>query len=93
MIKVTIVEDIKSIREGLSALINMTPEFSSTESYDSCESMLKEIENTTPDVILMDINLLGMSGIEGVKKVKKRSQILILSCSLFTKTTKAFLKP
>ena len=72
MIKVTIVEDIKSIREGLSALINMTPEFRCIESYDSCESMLKNIEVTTPDVILMDINLLGMSGIEGVKKVKKR---------------------
>ncbi len=72
MIKVSIVEDIKPIREGLAALINMTPELSCIDSYDSCESMLKQIDKTTPEVILMDINLPGMTGIEGVKKVKNK---------------------
>ncbi len=71
MIKVAIVEDIKPIREGLSALINGTPELSCTNSYESCEDMLEEMQEIKHDVILMDINLPGISGIEGVKKVKK----------------------
>ena len=71
MIKVTIVEDIKPIREGLSALINGTPELSCLNSYEKCEDLLTDLNNLKPDVILMDINLPGISGIEGVKKIKK----------------------
>jgi len=71
MIKVTIVEDIKPIRDGLAALIDGTPELSCSNSYESCEDMLDEVQEIKPDVILMDINLPGISGIEGVKQVKK----------------------
>lgn len=71
MIKVTIVEDVKAIREGLAALIDGTPEFSSNNSFESCEDMFAEVNDCKPDIILMDINLPGISGIEGVKKVKK----------------------
>ncbi len=70
MIKVTIVEDNKPIREGLTALIDGTPELSCTNSFETCEEMLSNLKETNPDVILMDINLPGISGIEGVKKVK-----------------------
>ncbi len=71
MIKVTIVEDIKPIREGLSALINGTPELNCNYSYENCEDLLNNLLDITPDVILMDINLPGISGIEGVKKIKE----------------------
>ncbi len=71
MIKVTIVEDIKPIREGLSAIINGTPELNCNYSYENCEDLLNNLLDITPDVILMDINLPGISGIEGVKKIKE----------------------
>ena len=71
MIKVIIVEDIKPIRVGLSALIEGTPELTCISSYDSCEGLLSELEKKKPDVILLDIQLNGMSGIEGIKEIRK----------------------
>lgn len=71
MIKISIVEDIKMIREGLKILINGNEDFSCIGAYESVEDLFKEIEKKSPDVILMDIQLPGISGIEGVKKVKK----------------------
>lgn len=71
MIKVIVVEDIKPIRDGLSALIEGTPELTCIDSYDSCEDMLPNLELNNPDVILLDIQLNGMSGIEGIKEIRK----------------------
>lgn len=73
MIKVIVVEDIKIVREGLAALIDGTPEFTCVNAYDSCESLLLELKQIEPDVILLDIQLNGMSGIEGIGKIKEIS--------------------
>ncbi len=70
MIKVVVVEDNDSIREGLKVLINGTEEYDCTACYSDCESMLRNIKKLNPDVLLMDIGLPGMNGIEGIKKVK-----------------------
>ena len=70
MIKVVVVEDNDSIREGLNILINGTEGYSCIACYSDCESMLKNINKFSPDVLLMDIGLPGMNGIEGIKKVK-----------------------
>jgi DNA-binding NarL/FixJ family response regulator len=74
MIKVAVVEDIKMIRDGLRILIDGSDDFSCVGTYESVEDLLDEIEEKTPDVILMDIQLPGISGIEGVKKAKLISQ-------------------
>ena len=71
MINVAIVEDNKTIREGLSALVNGTEGFKCKGSYPDCETFLRELESLNVDVILMDIGLPGMNGIEGVKKAKQ----------------------
>jgi DNA-binding NarL/FixJ family response regulator len=71
IIKVIIVEDNDTIREGLAVLINGTEGFRCLASYSDCESMLKHIEDLTPDILLMDIVLPGMSGIDGVKQIKQ----------------------
>lgn len=71
MINVAIVEDNKTIREGLSALVNGTEGFKCKGSYPNCETFLDELESLNVDVILMDIGLPGMNGIEGVKKAKQ----------------------
>lgn len=82
MIKVVVVEDNDSIREGLKILIDGTDDYSCIASFSECETMLKNIKKLNPDVLLMDIELPGMNGIEGIKKVKLIFQdlaILILT--------------
>ncbi len=70
MIKVTIVEDTDEIREGLAVLINGSDGFSCVGTYPSGEAALKGIPSSMPDVVLMDIGLPGMSGIECVHRIK-----------------------
>ena len=70
MIKVVVVEDNNPIREGLKILIDGTEGYSCVAGYEDCSSMLKNIKKINPDVLLMDIGLPGMNGIEGIKKVK-----------------------
>jgi DNA-binding NarL/FixJ family response regulator len=70
MITVMIVEDNDAIREGLKQLISGTEGYSCIGAYSESEKMLKEVEALTPDVLLMDLGLPGMGGIEGIKHAK-----------------------
>lgn len=82
VIKTAVVEDIKDIREGLATLINFTPGFRCTGSFRSMEEALARLPEEIPDVLLSDIGLPGMSGIEGIRIIKERyptMQILMLT--------------
>ncbi len=70
MIKVIVVEDNDTIREGLKILIDGTEGYTCIATYSRCESMLKNLQKLNPDVLLMDIGLPGMNGIEGIKEAK-----------------------
>ena len=69
-IQVTIVEDDADIRASLAALISTAEGFRSLETYPSGEAALKGIPRNPPDVVLMDINLPGMNGIECVRQLR-----------------------
>lgn len=69
MIYVTIIEDDDELRESLAVLIDGTEGFSCVGMYRDCESAIKHIEDDLSDVILMDIELPGMSGIEGITEI------------------------
>ena len=77
-IKVAIIEDRREIREGLSMLINGTEGFKCTDSYRSMEDALPRIGGNLPDVVLSDIGLPGMSGIEGMRILKEKHPNLLL---------------
>ena len=70
MIAVAIVEDIKDIREGLRLLIGTSNGFLCKEVYPSAEEALAGLPLSQPDVVLMDINLPGMNGIDCIKRLK-----------------------
>jgi DNA-binding NarL/FixJ family response regulator len=81
-ISIALVEDDKKVREGIKALICGTPGFNCIAAYGSAEEALEKLLNQPPDVVLMDINLPGMSGIECVKILKERQaelQIIMLT--------------
>ena len=78
VIKAAIVEDQTDIRSGLTVLINGTPGYRCTGSYRSMEEALAGIASNTPDVVLCDIGLPGMSGIEGIRILKERYPTLSL---------------
>jgi DNA-binding NarL/FixJ family response regulator len=70
MIKVAIIEDVKNIREGLQWLIDGSGVLSCSETFSSAEDAIQNIPHILPDVVLMDIHLPGISGIEAVKQLK-----------------------
>ena len=81
-IKTAVVEDMRDIRDGLTTLINFTEGFRCTGSYRSMEEALARLPSDVPDVLLSDIGLPGMSGIEGIRIIKERypqMQILMLT--------------
>ena len=72
MLNVSIVEDDDEIRESLAILINGTAGFSCIHTFCDCETAIPRILEDPPDVILMDIGLPGMSGIDGIRILKEK---------------------
>jgi DNA-binding NarL/FixJ family response regulator len=72
MITVSIVEDDDDIRETLALLIDGSHGFRCASHFCDCEGALAAIVEDPPDVVLMDIELPGMSGIEGAARIKER---------------------
>ena len=82
VIRVAIVEDQKAMREGLAALIGGTAGFDVTGAYESMEAALAALPQKTPDVLLLDIQLPGMSGLAGVRVLQEllpELQVLMLT--------------
>jgi DNA-binding NarL/FixJ family response regulator len=77
-IRVAIIEDRREIREGLATIINGTPGFRCTGVFRSMEEALEGIRQQVPDVVLNDIGLPGMSGIEGIRLLKERHPDLVV---------------
>jgi DNA-binding NarL/FixJ family response regulator len=71
-ITVMVVEDRPRIRDTIRAIIDGTDGLRCIGAVPSCESAIETLNELVPDVILMDIGLPGMSGIEGVKIIKAR---------------------
>src|SRR5436309_6753881 len=90
-IRVAIVEDRREIRDGLAMIINGTPGFRCTGAYRSMEEALERIAGDLPDVVLNDIGLPGMSGIEGIRILKDRHPgLLVLMLTIYDDDDRIF---
>jgi DNA-binding NarL/FixJ family response regulator len=81
-ITIAIVEDQRELRESLAEWLGNAPGLRCVGAYANAEDALRHIPTENPDVVLMDINLTGMSGIECVAKLKERipgMQVLMLT--------------
>jgi DNA-binding NarL/FixJ family response regulator len=90
-IKVAIVEDEREIRECLTLLVNGSEGYTCTGSYRSMEEALQSIPRQLPDVVLSDIGLPGMSGIDGVRILKERyPDLLVLMLTVYDDDERIF---
>lgn len=70
-VRVTIFDDNKKLLDSLNVLIDGSPGFQIAGTFINCSDLVSKIEDSQPDVILMDIEMPGINGIEAVKIVKK----------------------
>ncbi len=83
-LNICIVEDSDDYRNALQETINVTPGFSCNHSYGNGESALKKIPIYMPDIVLVDIGLPGISGLELIKEIKEKFpkiQFMVLTVS------------
>jgi DNA-binding NarL/FixJ family response regulator len=82
MISISIIDDEKKLCQSIAAFLNSSPGFRCVSVYGSAEAALQHLPKDEPDVVLMDINMAGMNGIECVRHLKvamPRLQIMMLT--------------
>lgn len=89
-IKVLIIEDQEEIRKGYEFLINSSDDFSCT-GYPSAEAAIENLYFDKPEVVLMDVNLPGISGIEATKILKEKfPQVQIMMFTIYENNENVF---
>ncbi len=90
-IKVGIVEDQPEIREGLKFLIQNTEGYQCTGTFESMETALQALGGDLPDIVLADIGLPGMSGIDGARLLKERwPELVIIALTVYDDDERIF---
>src|SRR4030095_13676916 len=90
-IRVTIFEDNRNLRESLFNLLDSSNGFTCVGAFANCERVVENISEPHPDVILMDIELPVINGIEAVKMIReKNSEVKILMEPIFEEDEKIF---
>ena len=91
MISVSIVDDEKGLRDSIATFVNGSAGFRCVSTYSNAEAALKGLPADKPDVVLMDINMSGMSGIECAERLKAMApEIQIVMLTVYEDTDKIF---
>ncbi|SDM12625.1 DNA-binding response regulator, NarL/FixJ family, contains REC and HTH domains [Catalinimonas alkaloidigena] len=80
--RITIVEDNVPLKDAFAIMLASNENYYVTNTYTNCEAALRNLEVDAPDIVLMDLKLPGMSGIQGIAKIKRirpETEILVIS--------------
>lgn len=91
MIKVLLYEDNPQLREGLTMLISGSDGFEVVAAFKNCENVVDEVSAFEPDVVLMDIDMPVVNGIEGLKRIRAvNTKVKILMLTVFDDNQNVF---
>lgn len=90
-IKVVLFDDNNQLRDSFAMLLKVTEDIDLVGSFDHCSEVISIIQERQPDVVIMDIDMPGMNGIDGVKLIRKSfPQVNILMQTVFDDVEKVF---
>jgi DNA-binding NarL/FixJ family response regulator len=90
-LRIAIFDDNKNIRESIKMLLDTVPDFEVVGSYSHVLDCVDDVKECRPDVVLMDIEMPGMTGIEAVKQIKKEfPQVQVLMQTVFEDDDRVF---
>lgn len=72
-ITLAIVEDLDEVRDGLKNFISLSSDFKILDTFKTAEEALHDLPKLKPDIVIMDINLPGMNGIECIRQIKSKT--------------------
>jgi len=83
-IRIAIFDDSKDRRDSLRYLLDMYDDMECVGMFEDCSNVIENVRDTCPDVVLMDIEMPSVNGIEGVRKIKaKYPDMLVLMQTVF----------
>lgn len=90
-LRVIIFDDNKNVRESVKLLLSTTDTMEIVDSFENYDNLLKDIASTKPNVVIMDIDMPGVNGIEGVTKLRvKYPELPVLMLTGFEDDEKVF---